>query len=259
MFALEFLCTGKLTTKEFEEAARARTAVGAKQAHAIKEDEKVKDFGVFDRAEGFGRGIAFGFVDEGGEGVVELALNERRGRIFVDDAGGESFVGFGESLERSEDIGIGGKWLVGGEFGNGEGDGGKKTAVGVDYVRRDADIEQRSIGRERARMLVFVAVGGEKVATMGRAVDGDFTLGAATDRANLLGFGRTETAGLTFVANRTEHERSPGEKFLLIAFQFTELCVPTRSETTGDFDTLCKRLAWEGGRYIKRGGNIRKQ
>jgi len=49
-FALEFVGAGELAAEEFDEAAGARAAVGAKQAHAIEEDEELEDFGVFGAA-----------------------------------------------------------------------------------------------------------------------------------------------------------------------------------------------------------------
>ena len=79
---------GELAAEEFDEAAGARAAVGAEQAHAIEEDEELEDFGVFGMALGILRGGLFGFVEEGGESVVEAALDERDRGLLVDDAGG---------------------------------------------------------------------------------------------------------------------------------------------------------------------------
>ncbi len=79
---------GKLAAEEFNEAAGAWAAVGAKQAHAIEEREELEDFGVFGAALGILRGGLLGFIEEGGEGVVESALDGRDRRLLVDDAGG---------------------------------------------------------------------------------------------------------------------------------------------------------------------------
>ncbi len=79
---------GELAAQEFNEAAGAWAAVGAKQAHAIEEDEELEDFGVFGAALGILRGGLLGFVEEGGESVIESALDGRNRRLLVDDAGG---------------------------------------------------------------------------------------------------------------------------------------------------------------------------
>ena len=86
---------GELAAEEFDEAAGARAAVGADQAHAIEEDEELEDFGVFGAALGSLRRGLFGFNEEGGKGVVEASLDGRDRRLFVDDSSGERFVGFG--------------------------------------------------------------------------------------------------------------------------------------------------------------------
>jgi len=88
-----------LAAEEFEEAAGAWAAVGAKQAHAIEEDEELEDFGVFGTRPGIVRGRLLGFVKEGGEGVVESALEGWDRRLFVDNASRECFVGFGQRLQ----------------------------------------------------------------------------------------------------------------------------------------------------------------
>ena len=209
-FALEFLGARELAAKEFDEFAGARAAVGAEDAHAEKKDEQLEDLGVFWRVKRGSCGLLLDFVDERGERVVELALDGGGGRPFVDDARAESFVGFGKGQESSEDVGIGSGGLRGGEFRDGEGDGGKKLAVHLDGVRGDADIQKRSIGGECPGMLLFVAVRRDKVAAVGGAVDGDFALGAATDGADFFRFGRTKAARLAFIADWTKHERSPG-------------------------------------------------
>ena len=211
-FVLEFLGAGKLAAEEFDELAGARSAVGAKEAHAIEEDEELENLGVLGRGDGGGGGLLLHFVEERGERIVELALNGNYGRLFVDNAGGERFVGFGQGEERLKNIRIGGGGLGSGKFGDGEGHSGQELAVELDGVAGDADIEERSIGRKRARVLLFVAVRGEQVAAVGGAVDGDFALRAATDGADFFRLGRTEAAGFAFVADWTKHERSPGDE-----------------------------------------------
>ena len=82
-----------------------------------------------------------GFGEERGEGVVEGALEGRDRRLFVDDAGRESFVAFGDGLQGSEDIGIGGDGFAGAEFGDGKGDSREKLRMQADEIGSEADVE----------------------------------------------------------------------------------------------------------------------
>jgi hypothetical protein len=86
-FALQFVGAGELAAEEFDEVAGARAAVAAKQAHAIEKDEELEDFGIFGAALRILRGGLFGFVEEGGESVVESALDSWNWWLLVDDAG----------------------------------------------------------------------------------------------------------------------------------------------------------------------------
>ena len=197
---------GELAAEEFEEAAGAEAAVGAEQAHAIEEDEELEDFGVFGVALGILRGGLLGFVQKGRKGVVESALNEGNRRLFVDDAGGERFVRFGEGLQGGEDVRISGGGLRGAEFGDGEGDGGEKLRVDADKIGGEADLEERRVRGDLARVLLFEAMRGEEVGAVGRAVEGDLALGAAADGADGFGLGRAEAARFTFLTDRAGQE-----------------------------------------------------
>ena len=146
-----------------------------------------------------------GFGEEGGEGIVESSLDGRYRRLFVDDAGGEGFPGFSEGFQGCEDIGIGGGGLRGTEFRDGKGDGGKELRMEADEFGSEADVEERTVRRERTRVLVFVAMGGVEIAAPGWAVERDLTFGTTTDGADFFGFGRTESFGLAFLTDRTEH------------------------------------------------------
>ena len=212
LFVLEFFSAGELAAEEFDEFVGAGAAVGAENTHAVEEDEKLENLGVFWRMNRRSGGLLLHFVEECGERIIEFALNGDDGRLFVDDARGEGFVGFRESEESGEDIGVGGGGLRGGEFGDGEGNGGEELAVDLDGIGSDAQIEERSVGGKRAGMLLLVAMSGDEVAAVGGAVDGDFALRAATDGADFFRLGRTEAAGFAFVADWTKHERSPGDE-----------------------------------------------
>ena len=109
-------------------------------------------------------------------------------------------------MQRGEDVGVGGGGLRGAEFGDGEGDGGEKLWMDANEIRSQADVEQRRVGGKLARVLFFVAVRGDEVGAIGRAVEGDFALGAAANGANGFGFRRTEAAGFAFLADWTGQE-----------------------------------------------------
>ena len=150
-----------MAAEEFDEAAGARAAVGAEQAHAIEEDEELEDFGVFWAALGILGGSLLCFVKESGESIVESALHGWDRWLLVYDASGKRFVGFGLRLQGGKDVGIGGGGLRGAEFGDGEGNGGEKLRVDAYEIRSEADVEQRGVGGELARVLFFVAMGGD--------------------------------------------------------------------------------------------------
>ena len=69
----------------------------------------------------------------------------------------------------------------------------------------EADVEERRVRRELARVLFFVTVSGDEVGAVGSAIERDFTLGAAADGTDFFGLGRAESFGLTFLTDRTEH------------------------------------------------------
>ena len=99
--------------------------------------------------------------------------------------------------------------MRGAEFGDGEGDGGEKLWVDAHEIRGEADVEQGRVGGKLARVLFFVAMRGDEVGAVGRAVEGDFALGAAADGADGFGLGRAEAAGLAFLTDRTGQVYSP--------------------------------------------------
>jgi hypothetical protein len=200
---------GELAAEKFDEAAGARASVGAEQAHAIEEDEKLENFGVFGATLGSLRRGLFGFVQESGEGVVETALDGQDRRLVVDDARGKRLVGFGLRLESGKDVWVSGGGLRGAEFGDCEGDGGDKLRVDADEIGSEAYVEQRSIGWEFAGMLFFVAVGGKEIGAVWRAVEGDLAFRAAADGADRFSLGRAEAARFAFLTDRTGQEEPP--------------------------------------------------
>ncbi len=208
-FALQFLGFGKLAAEEFDVAAGARAAVGAQQAHAVEKNEKIEDVGVLE-----GGGVAvFGllllyFGDESGERGVKLAGKAGIGRLLVVDAAAESLVGFGEGLEAGEDVGVSGVALGGAEVCDRERKGGHKLLLRVDDIGGESDVEQGRAGWKHAGMLVFVAMGGDEVWAIGRAVDGDFAACSAADGADSLSLGGTEARAFSFFTYRAGHTAS---------------------------------------------------
>jgi len=208
-----------LAAEEVDEAASAGAAIGAEQAHSVEEDEERENLRVLDgrkvrRHSGMACDRAgmcrvhFRFVEESGQSGVEFALDGRDGRFFVEDAGRQRLEGFGEGFESGEDVGIGGVRVSGAEFRCGEGNPRKNHLVHVDVVAGDFGVEQRRIGGQFALVLVFVAVRGEEIAAVWRAVDGDFPVGAAADRTDLFALGGAEARFFAFLADRTAHESS---------------------------------------------------
>jgi len=148
----------------------------------------------------------FGFVEESGKGVIKTALKRSDRRIFVDETRGKRFVTFGERLQGGGDVRIGDGGLTSTVFRDGESDGGKRLFVDAHEIGSEAHIEQRSVRRELARLAVFVAVRGKKIGAIGRAIERDFALSAATDGADFFRFGRAEALGFAFLTNWTGHE-----------------------------------------------------
>jgi len=134
------------------------------------------------------------------------------GRLFVVDAAAQGLVSFSEGLNSGEDVGVGGQGLGGAELGDGEGERGHELLVRVDDVRRKIYIEERSVGRQRAWVFVFVAVRGEKVRAIRRAIDGDFAAGSAADRADGFALRRAKPRAFSFFTDRARHRFSLEDK-----------------------------------------------
>ena len=205
LFALEFVGAGELAAEKFDEAAGKRAAVGAQKAHAIKEDEELEDFGVLGMTEGRLRRGLFSFGKKSGKRIIKSAFYGRSRRFFVNETGGEGFPGFGEGLQGGEDIEIRCGGLGGAEFCDGEGNGREKLRMQADEVRGKTDVEQRSIRGDLARVLVFVAMRGQEIGAVGRAVESDFAFGAAADSTDFFGFCRAKAFRFAFLADWAEH------------------------------------------------------
>ena len=197
---------GELAAKKFDEAARTRAAVGAQQAHAVEKNQQVKYLCVLEEGGACPFGLLFlDFGNKGDKCGIEFARQWCVRRVFVDDAGAQRFVGLGKRLQGREDISVHRSGLGGTELGDGEGQRRYELLVSVDDILRDFFIEQWSIRGQRALMAVFVAVGGDEIRAIGRAVNGDFALGATADRADFFAFGRAEAGGFAPIADRAGH------------------------------------------------------
>ena len=120
---------------------------------------------------------------------------------FVDETGTQGFVGFGESLKRRENVVIHGSGLGSTEFCDGKCQRSQEFLMSVDELLGNRFLKKRSIGRQVARMLALIAVRGNKISAVDRAVDGHFALGATADRTYLFGFGRAESLRLAPLAD----------------------------------------------------------
>src|SRR6266571_7509988 len=91
------------------------------------------------------------------------------------------------------------------EFSDGEGERSHELLMSVDDVLRDLFVEQGSVCGQGTLVLVFVAVRGEEIGAIGRAVNRDFALCAAADGANLFALGGAKSRGFALFANRAGH------------------------------------------------------
>src|SRR5713226_4799915 len=209
LFALELGSGGELAAEEFDEAARTRAAVGAQQSHAVEKNQQIENVRIFEahRCGAFGL-LFFDFGEKGNQSSVEFARERSDRRFFVNDAGTERLVSFGESLDGREYIGIRCGGLDGAEFGDGESHGGHQLLMCVDDVLRNLLVQQWSVRRNLALVLVFVAMGGDQIGAVRRAIDSDFALGAAADGADLFAFCGAKSCGFAFFTDRTGHRIS---------------------------------------------------
>jgi hypothetical protein len=81
--------------------------------------------------------------------------------------------------------------------------------VDANEIRSEANVEQRRVCGNLAWVLLLVSMRGDEIGAVGRAVEGDFALGAAADGANGFGFGRTKAPGFAFLTDRTGQAKPP--------------------------------------------------
>src|SRR5713226_6911381 len=207
--ALELGSSGELAAEEFDEAARTRAAVGAQQSHAVEKNQQIENIRIFEiRRRGALGLLFFDFGEKGDQSSVEFARERSDRRFFIHDAGAERLVSFGESVDGREYIGIRCGGLDGAEFGDGESHGGHQLLMCVDDVLRNLLVQQWSVRRNLALVLVFVAMGGDQIGAVRWAIDSDFALGAAADRADFFAFCGTKSCGFAFFTDRTGHRVS---------------------------------------------------
>ncbi len=206
LLTLKFRGLGELAPKKFDEAVRARASIGAQQTHPVKKNQKHKNFGVFNgdiTCAACLRLLCFG--EECGERGVKLAGKSRIRGLFVIDARAESLVGFGESLQGGENIGVARGGLRGAELRDGERNPREQDLIGIDDFLREFGIEEQSVDRDRTLVLVFVALRGDQMRAIQGAIDGHFTLGSAADGANFLALGGAISSRFALFADRTRH------------------------------------------------------
>jgi hypothetical protein len=85
--------------------------------------------------------------------------------------------------------------------------------VDANEIRSEANVEQRRIGRGLARVLFFVAVRGEEISAVVRAVERDFAFGPAADGADDFSLRGAEAPWFAFLTDRTG-QREPLESIV---------------------------------------------
>jgi len=196
----------ELAAEEFDVAARTRASVRAQQAHAVEKNQKIKNVGVFQggKSSAFGL-LLFYFGNEIGECGVELAGQSRVWRLFVVDAGAQRSVGFGQRLDCSENVGVGSLALGCAELRDREGERRHQLLLRVNDVGRQIDVQQRCARWQGARVLVLVAVRGQQVGAVRRAINRDFPACAAANGADRFSLGGTVASAFALFADGTDH------------------------------------------------------
>lgn len=95
--------------------------------------------------------------------------------------------------------------MRGAEFRYGKRESGHQLLLGVQQFLRNRYFEQPSVDGNFALVLILIAMRGEQEGTINRAIDGYLAFCAAADGTDFFAFGRTETVGFAFSADRTEH------------------------------------------------------
>jgi len=206
LFSLQLLRFGELAAQELDVSPRTQAAVCSQQTHPIEKHEQIENVDVFERARGavLCLGLLY-FGDKSCERGVEFAPQYPVRRLLVVDAGHQRTIRLGEGFERGKHIGIGRIVMRDTEFRECEGKGGHHLLVQVDRIARKFHVEERRVGRERTRVFLFVAVRGDQIGAIDRAVDGDFALFSATDGADFFAFGGTESFRFSLFADRAGH------------------------------------------------------
>jgi hypothetical protein len=75
----------------------------------------------------------------------------------------------------------------------------------MDEVRWNLYIQERGIRRDFALVLVLVSMSGNQMGAIGRALDGDFAIGAAADGADFFAFGGAEAIRFALFADWARH------------------------------------------------------
>jgi len=205
-FAFEFGGLRELAAKEFDEAARARTAVGAQQTHPVEKNPQIEEFHILEGgcASTFGL-LLLDFGNKGDQCGVEFARQRCVRRFFVDDPGAQCLESLSEGLDGGEDLGVCGRGLDGAELGDGEGQSGHELLMGVDDILRNFFVEQRSVRGQGALVLIFVAVCRDEIGAIGGAIDSDFALGAAANSADLFALSGAEAGRFALFTDGAGH------------------------------------------------------
>ena len=148
------------------------------------------------------------FGDKSRKRAVEFAAEHAVRRLLVIDAGHQGAIRFGEGFDGSEHIGVGCVVMRDAEFRDREREGRHQLLVDVNRIARNLYVEQRRVGRQRARVFVFVAMGGDQISAIDRAVDDDFALFSAADGADFFAFGGAESFRFSLFADWAGHDQA---------------------------------------------------
>src|SRR5216684_3659054 len=228
----------KLGAQKREKTSRPRPAVGAVPPHAQQEDEQMKNLGVLQAVEALAVSLLLLEVLDHFDQLGVQALGKSRvGRLFVVDARAKRAVGLRQGGQRRERVGVHQGRLLNGVLQDGVAQSGNHRAALMDQVGREFDIGERHLGgRDGLAVLLFVAVRGDQIGAVPRAIDRYLALGPAADRADLLAFGRTIPFRLAFIADRTAHLIRVGTpcgrvRAALQSFQPTGTAPPAQSRS----------------------------
>jgi hypothetical protein len=156
--------------------------------------------------------LSFGpleFFQSGFQFLVKLPLVEKVRRLLIIEATRKSTIGLGQRLQRRHRIRVHHLAVLPCISPNASEKRHHQGGVGLGEPMRDFDIREReALPVDFAPPCVILAAGHE-VGTIQGTVDGYFTFGSATDRADAVSSGGAEPLRLAFIADRADQALAP--------------------------------------------------